>query len=82
VIKATRVEFADQPEGDDIEVKGTISSFVSRSNFVVAGRKIDASEASFEDGQASDLANGRSVEVKGVLAGGTVRASKVKFRDD
>ena len=82
VIKATRVDFEDEPEGDEVEVKGTISSFVSRSSFVVAGRKIDASEASFEDGQASDLANGRSVEVKGVLVGTTVRASKVKFRDD
>lgn len=80
VLMATRVEFDDAPETEDIEVKGTISSFVSVSNFVVAGRKVDASDAEFDDGDASDLANGRSVEVKGTLEGTTLKAEKVKFR--
>ncbi|MBN8478777.1 MAG: hypothetical protein J0L91_07410 [Burkholderiales bacterium] len=82
IVKATRVSFEDEDEGGEVEVKGTISSFVSRSNFKVAGRAIDAGGATFEDGSASDLANGRSVEVKGTLDGSVVRASKVKFRDD
>lgn len=80
VLAATRVEFEDAPEAEEIEVKGTISSFVSVSNFVVAGRKVDASDAEFEDGNAGNLANGRSVEVKGMLVGTTLKAKEVKFR--
>jgi len=80
VLKATRVEFEDAPEAEEVELKGTISAFVSTANFVVAGRTIDAGGAKFEDGQASDLANGRSVEVKGLVQGTVVKAKEVKFR--
>lgn len=80
VVKATRVEFEDAPEAEEVEIKGTISAFVSVSDFVVAGRKVDASGAKFEDGAASELANGRSVEVKGLVQGGVVKAKEVKFR--
>jgi len=80
VLKATRVEFEDAPEAEEVELKGTISAFVSVSSFVVASRAIDASGAKFENGQASDLANGRSVEVKGLVQGTVVRAKEVKFR--
>jgi hypothetical protein len=80
VLMATRVDFEDAPGGEEIEVKGTISAFVSVSNFVVAGRRVDASSAEFEDGSASDLANGRSVEVKGMLVGTTLKATEVQFR--
>lgn len=81
VLMATRVEFKDAPEEEEeIEVKGTITSFVSVSNFMVAGRRVDARDAEFDDGDASDLANGRSVEVKGRLAGATLKAEEVKFR--
>ena len=80
VLMATHVEFKDAPEAEEIEVKGTVSSFVSVSNFVVAGRKVDASSAEFDDGDASGLANGTSVEVKGMLVGTTLKATKVKFR--
>ena len=80
VLKATRVEFEDAPEAEEVELKGTISAFVSVSSFVVASRAIDANGAKFENGQASDLANGRSVEVKGLVQGTVVRAKEVKFR--
>jgi Domain of unknown function (DUF5666) len=80
VLKATRVEFEDAPEAEEVELKGTISAFVSVSSFAVASRTIDASGAKFEDGQASDLANGRSVEVKGLLQGAVVKAKEIKFR--
>ena len=80
VLKATRVEFEDAPEAEEVELKGTISAFVSVSSFVVASRTIDASGAKFEDGQASELANGRSVEVKGLVQGTVVKAKEIKFR--
>jgi Domain of unknown function (DUF5666) len=80
VLRATRVEFEDAPEAEEVELKGTISAFVSVSSFAVAGRTIDASGAKFEDGQASDLANGRSVEVKGLVQGTVVKAKEIKFR--
>ncbi len=80
VLKATRVQFEDAPEAEEVELKGTISAFASVSSFVVAGRTIDASAAKFEEGQASDLANGRSVEVKGLVQASVVKAKEIKFR--
>ena len=81
VLMATQVEFKDAPAAEeDLEVKGTIGSFVSVSSFRVAGRKVDASAAAFVNGNAADLANGRSVEVKGRLDGTTLKAERVKFR--
>jgi len=51
------------------------------SNFTVAGRVIDASSAKFSDGTAADLANGKSVQVHGVLNGQVVNATEVEFDD-
>ena len=79
VLQATTIEIKDAPEAAETSVKGTITNFVSVANFVVAGRTIDATGATFENGTAADLASGRQVEVEGTLVGAVLRAKKVQF---
>jgi hypothetical protein len=79
VLKATLVTFEDT--GEDAEAEGTISNFVSPSNFVVAGRTIDASAAVFTHGTIADLANGKKVEIHGTLVGTVLKAATVDFDD-
>ena len=79
VLKATTVEIKDAPELTEAGVRGTITSFVSVANFVVAARRIDASKATFEHGTAANLANGVQVEVEGILVGSVLVADKVAF---
>ncbi len=64
-----------------LEVKGAVSDFVSLSNFKVAGQKVDASKAEIKEGKSGSLANGRVVNVKGVLTNGVLIASQVSFAD-
>jgi len=82
VLLATRValESEDTQAQQSLSIEGSITDFVSRSNFTVSGRRIDASQATFGGGAAADLANGRSVAVAGVLAGEVLVASTVSFR--
>lgn len=80
VLRATKVEIKDAPEQVEASVKGQITDFASVANFKVAGRRIDASIAKFEHGTASDLANGRKVEIEGRLAGEVLVAKKVSFQ--
>lgn len=65
--------------GTEFEVKSTISGFVSVANFQLSGTQIDATSATFERGTAADLRNGVLVEVKGLLANGIVKATRVRF---
>ena len=81
VLKATEVEFHDSGEDDGQEVEGKITSFVSPSNFVVAGRTVDATAATFKHGTIADLANGKKVEIKGNLVGAVLKATQVEFDD-
>jgi hypothetical protein len=81
-LMASRVGFAIETTlpPATVSIEGTIADFVSRASFSVAGQRVDASGASFENGSAADLANGRVVEVKGLASGATVVASNVSFR--
>ncbi|MEO8676265.1 MAG: DUF5666 domain-containing protein [Casimicrobiaceae bacterium] len=81
VLQAASVEFHDSGEQSGAEAEGKITNFVSPSNFVVAGRTIDASVAAFSHGTIADLANDRKVEVSGKLVGAVLVASKVDFDD-
>ena len=65
--------------GSEFEVKALVTGFVSVSNFMLSGTRIDASAATFERGTAADLRNGVQIEVKGVLTAGVVKASRVRF---
>jgi Domain of unknown function (DUF5666)/Repeat of unknown function (DUF5648) len=86
VLMATRVEIKstvaggnNPPDAIEFEAKGAVSAFVSVSSFVVGGKTIDASAASFERGTAANLRNGVIVEVKGTVVGGLVKATRVRF---
>ncbi|MEO8305112.1 MAG: DUF5666 domain-containing protein [Betaproteobacteria bacterium] len=79
VLRAATVEIKDAPELIEAGVRGTITNFVSVSNFVVAARKIDASKATFEHGGSANLANGVQVEIEGKLVGNVLVADKVAF---
>ncbi|HUL64072.1 MAG TPA: DUF5666 domain-containing protein [Burkholderiaceae bacterium] len=58
---------------------GPITDFVSQSDFKVQDQPIDASGATFKNGAATDLANGKQVLIDGSLSGGTVIATTVVF---
>jgi hypothetical protein len=80
VLNASDVQFlTGNPGPTTVTVTGTISNFASVSSFVVAGQQVDASSATFSNGNASNLANGRNVTVQGVMQGGTLVAQSVAF---
>ena len=87
ILVASRVEIksgntAPPPSaGVEFEEDGAISDFVSVASFKLAGVLIDASTANFERGTAANLRNGALVEIKGVLANGVVKATRVRFED-
>ena len=62
------------------EIKGVISAFVSVSNFLVAGQKVDASSALIEDGTVASLNNGATVEVNGLVVVGVIKATRVELK--
>jgi hypothetical protein len=78
-IKVTReVEGA---EGADTELTGYVADFQSLNGFTLAGVTVDASGARFENGSASELANGRKVEAEGHFMGGVLMAENIQFKD-
>ena len=83
VVVASRLDILppDPAPPTDVEVRGTIDTFVSVASFHVAGQTVDATGAQFVNGTASDLANGRFVDVVGSFAAGVVHARSVEFRN-
>ena len=82
VLVASSVEIQESDgsgEPQEIEVRGLITNFVSVSNFQVAGRVVDASNAKIDGGTAADLANGKQVQVQGLLINQVVKASELEF---
>ena len=85
VVKATRVEIKSTvtttpPVAATFEATAAITNFVSVSSFKVNGQAIDASAATFKNGTAASLANGVTVEVKGTLTAGVVKATSVEIK--
>jgi hypothetical protein len=66
---------------DEAEIYGTIDSFSSITRFSVNGLPVDASSASFPEGQAG-IALGAFVEVEGAVRNGVLIAAKVKLEDE
>ena len=67
--------------GDDAEVEGFVSDFVSIASFKVSGVRVNAAGATFEDGTAANLANNVKVEAEGSFdANGVLVADKVEFK--
>jgi hypothetical protein len=67
--------------GDEVELGGFITQFVSVANFTVGTQPVDASNAVFEDGTAADLALNVKVEVEGIIdTAGILQARKVEIK--
>lgn len=81
VIKAEviRGRLKQSSDGTELKIGGLIGNFVSASSFTVAGQPVDASAATFDNGSATDLINGRRVRVKGTITNGVLKATEVRF---
>ena len=82
---ATRVEFKGGDLGDDgdqVELEGFITRFVSASDFDVEGVPVTTTGSTvYENGTAADLALNRKVEVEGSIdAAGLITATKVEIK--
>ncbi len=67
--------------GNKVELEGIITDFTSQSDFKVNGQKVNAANATFDHGTASDLALNRKVEVEGsVDNNGVLIATKIEFK--
>lgn len=60
-------------------LEGDVTDFVSASSFRVRGQAVDASAAAFTGGTAANLANGRQVQVTGLIDGSVLKASSLTF---
>jgi hypothetical protein len=77
-VRAAVIERRSEPDREDAEIEGLITSFTSATQFAVNGLAVDAGGAS----PPSGLAVGTRVEVKGQVTGGTLVASSVSLRSD
>src|SRR5262249_37885067 len=69
------------PEGDTATVEGRITAFTSSQQFRVNGTQVDASAATFPNGEAGVVLGAR-VMVSGMSVGGVLRATSVSFEGD
>ncbi|MEQ1686314.1 MAG: DUF5666 domain-containing protein [Burkholderiaceae bacterium] len=66
---------------DEAEIHGLITSFTSATQFSVNGIAVDATNATFPDGQAGVVLGAR-VEVEGKAVDGVIVARKVELQDE
>jgi hypothetical protein len=78
-IVASSIAIVPVSSGRAVLLFGQVSSFTSLSSFVVAGTTVDASQATFVNGKASDLVNGAFVLVQGTLSASAVVADRITF---
>lgn len=74
-LRATEVKRSDDDEVRSSELKGSITDFVSASNFRVRGVLVDAQTATVTSG--CTLANGQFVELRGAVASGSGQETRV-----
>lgn len=70
ILPAAQIEYA---------LEGQIADYSTISSFTVRGERIDASQAAFGNGTASNLGAGRTVRIKGRSANGKLLAREVVF---
>jgi hypothetical protein len=80
---ATRVTAGDRShdDHDEAEVEGLITAWTSATAFSVNGLPVDASQATFRDGQAGVVLGAR-VEVEGAIVNGVLVARQVHLEDE
>jgi len=64
----------------EAEVEGAITVFTSATDFEISGLKVNATNASFPDGQAGVVLGAR-VEVHGTVSNGVLLATKVEIEE-
>ncbi|SFC00852.1 DUF5666 domain-containing protein [Pseudoalteromonas denitrificans] len=84
VILATKIEFKLSDDDNKVELKGTIDSFVSATQFSVNNHHITTDDnIEFKHGAIDDLEVGVNIEIEGILlASGTILAKKIEFEED
>lgn len=60
-------------------LEGDVTDYVSAASFRVRGQAVDATAAAFSGGTAASLANGRQVQVTGLLEGNVLKATALTF---
>lgn len=81
VLQATQVRIRSRGGNDvEVELKGSITDFVSAADFRVRGVPVDASGASPRPGCPATLANGLYVEVEGRVSASTGRVQAERLR--
>ncbi|AZN36442.1 DUF5666 domain-containing protein [Iodobacter ciconiae] len=76
---ATGVKFVKDSTDAKVELKGSLTDFISLASFKVRGALVDASTAKIEGGTADNLANGVLVKLEGSIASGVVQAKTLKI---
>lgn len=79
---ADAIEFKTADTQAETELRGLITDFVSKAQFRVAGQRVNASAAVFEDGLETNLRDGQAVEVEGSVVDGVLKAKKVQFESE
>jgi Domain of unknown function (DUF5666) len=77
---ARKIEFHDAEDNVKAAVRGDVTDYVSISDFRLNGQKVNASNAVFDNGKASNIANGVQMEAKGKMVNGVLVADAVKFK--
>jgi carbon monoxide dehydrogenase subunit G len=64
----------------DGNLGGIVSDFTASNSFTVNGFKVDASNATYKNGSATDLINGAAIRVKGTVTNGILVAKEIEFK--
>ncbi|MEQ1804552.1 MAG: DUF5666 domain-containing protein [Burkholderiaceae bacterium] len=80
-VMARKVRFFLPDQDGEVRLIGLVSDDLSIASFKVRGVAVDASNAQFSNGDASQLANSRLVQIKGQAVGSLVTATSVEFLD-
>jgi hypothetical protein len=82
VLTAITVTFKAPPAPTAVSLAGTVTDFVSATNFRVNNQAITTNaQTAYESGTAASLANGRRLAIDGLLAGGVVTATRIRFTE-
>jgi hypothetical protein len=77
---AKKIEFHDAEDNVKAAVRGDVTDYVSASDFRLNGQKVNATNAVFENGKITTIANGVQMEAKGKVIDGVLVADLVKFK--
>jgi hypothetical protein len=77
-----KIEGLRADDANRVEVEGLISNLdTANQTMMVAGQMVDFSSAVFRGGIEDELANNIRIEARGSLAGGTLNATRITFKE-